>query len=562
ITKPGHPYAGWLSQRIDDTYTHICVETADELTDDNTPRITRAGQERHGDRGAIGGNRMPIIGFLNEARLTVLREQLATATNNADIARAAHAEADRALENFRTQRRQHKALLDLTWEDLDPTPTQQRLDDLTERITTIENGSTSLTEIDQRYRDCLNAADAAKKEAGSLAAQRRTIENDIENISELKDRWLTATEKQERAGQTLTDEQRNYLDELLAADGPNARERDQFENATNRIRRTLTEARTRAEEEAERARADLLRIFSDYLSKWPNNNLAPELEAYPDFLDILHRLDAHGVEERRRAWAAQIMQWIGEHIYAMIREFQIASDAIEERLTPIQTVLDTLPFSIRANRLRIRANYAPASEVPRFQKQLRVLAENMTATTETLDDEALVTFAEAQFARATHLLAQVREKTPAGADNRVRDQLLDVRTHHIFSADEVDAEGNVVMNYNNIAGKSGGESQELIAFITGAALRYQLGDDNRARPVFAPVILDEAFIKADSMTSHRGAEAWPRLGFQPIVVAPEGSFNALEPHFDQLVAVTKDPEGHSSIHMLTDAERAHVREGE
>ncbi len=55
-----------------------------------------------------------------------------------------------------------------------------------------------------------------------------------------------------------------------------------------------------------------------------------------------------------------------------------------------------------------------------------------------------------------------------------------------------------------------------------------------------PVVLDEAFIKADVRHVARGVDAWRRLGFQLIVGAPEGQFSALEQSMGVVIGVTKD----------------------
>ncbi|MGL1176198.1 SbcC/MukB-like Walker B domain-containing protein, partial [Vibrio parahaemolyticus] len=73
------------------------------------------------------------------------------------------------------------------------------------------------------------------------------------------------------------------------------------------------------------------------------------------------------------------------------------------------------------------------------------------------------------------------------------------------------ATGEHVALYDHIGEKSGGESQELIAFIVGAALRYQLGDAGAERPRYAPVFLDEALIKADAHFTKRAIGAWRGL---------------------------------------------------
>src|SRR5690348_13706025 len=68
-----------------------------------------------------------------------------------------------------------------------------------------------------------------------------------------------------------------------------------------------------------------------------------------------------------------------------------------------------------------------------------------------------------------------------------RDFYLDVRQHVQITAVQLNQAGVEVAVHAARGGKSGGESQELIAFIVGAALRFELGDEDRARPRFAPV---------------------------------------------------------------------------
>jgi uncharacterized protein YPO0396 len=137
----------------------------------------------------------------------------------------------------------------------------------------------------------------------------------------------------------------------------------------------------------------------------------------------------------------------------------------------------------------------------------------------------------------------------------MRDGYLDVRQHVVINAVCVDQHGHEIATYDSLGGKSGGETQELVAFIVGAALRYQLGDESRSRPRFAPVFLDEGFIKSDSEFAGRAVTAWQNLGFQLIIGAPLGQVTALEPYMDLLLTVTKSPKGYSFVRELSDAQQ-------
>jgi uncharacterized protein YPO0396 len=153
-------------------------------------------------------------------------------------------------------------------------------------------------------------------------------------------------------------------------------------------------------------------------------------------------------------------------------------------------------------------------------------------------------------------MAQIRRRDDprATAELTDRDRLLDVRRHVEITAERHSSDGVLLSVHSALGGKSGGESQELVAFIVGAALRYRLGDELRARPRFAPVFLDEGFVKSDAEFAGRAVQAWKGLGFQLIVGAPLDKVTALEPHMDELLAITKNTAtGYSFVSRITDA---------
>ena len=151
--------------------------------------------------------------------------------------------------------------------------------------------------------------------------------------------------------------------------------------------------------------------------------------------------------------------------------------------------------------------------------------------------------------------SQTGEAVGASTD---RDRLLDVRRHVEISAERYDSlTGELTATYRTLGEKSGGESQELVAFIVGSALRFRLGDELRSRPRFAPVFLDEGFVKADSEFAGRAVRAWKGLGFQLIIGVPLDKVTGLEPHMDELLAITKNSTTHQSwITPIRDAAEA------
>jgi uncharacterized protein YPO0396 len=112
---------------------------------------------------------------------------------------------------------------------------------------------------------------------------------------------------------------------------------------------------------------------------------------------------------------------------------------------------------------------------------------------------------------------------------RWRGLVLDVRQHVEFIGKEVDGEGRQVEVYRGGSGKSGGQRQKLATTCLAAALRYQLGGDDHGFPQYAPVVLDEAFDKADNEFTALAMNIFAQFGFQMVVATPLKSVMTLEP---------------------------------
>ncbi len=167
-------------------------------------------------------------------------------------------------------------------------------------------------------------------------------------------------------------------------------------------------------------------------------------------------------------------------------------EEIEDRLEPINAILRRLEFGAARDRLRIRLRRLTPAHVQVFMRDLRALSAGSSAE---LGDAEL----EKRFTELSRFMVQLRKPSQAGdagAAATDRDRLLDVRRHVEISAERYDhTTGELRATYRTLGEKSGGESQELVAFIVGSALRFRLGDETRSRPRFAPVFLDEGFVE-------------------------------------------------------------------
>ncbi len=541
--KPS-PFSTWVRERIESDRTDArCVADASELGGGGR-RVTESGQLRDGRRGAHGDRRQAnVIGFTNEARVASVEQELAAIAQDLATLEARRTDVAQDITALDVLRQAHQHVVDVTWEAIDVAGLEDslaRLDQERQALLAADDGLRTLRTAVGRLRAALDEASdrraAARQSVARLEERHAVLVDGQDAAAEILSRF-------EDTPQSLPDvEQARLLEETFAEVGaPDGV--DGFDDATRRLKRRLEERLSQALDGAASASTALTLTFQRYQDAWPDPNLGTGVASYPDYRAILDQIVATGLHSRRSEWRRRLSQWSGEDLVPLAGAFDRAVVEIEERLEPVNEILRELPFGANRDRLKIQIRRVTREEVTAFRRELRALSASVDTE---LTDDVL----ETRFRRLRRFMAVIRPdpSVPRGGRTTQRDAVLDVRRHMEITAVRYDTSGDDLGVYSSLGDKSGGETQELVAFIVGAALRYQLGDETRPRPRFAPVFLDEAFIKADSEFAGRAVTAWLRLGFQLVVSAPLDKVTALEPSMERLLSMRKHPDtGHSSI---------------
>jgi uncharacterized protein YPO0396 len=377
------------------------------------------------------------------------------------------------------------------------------------------------------------------------------VETEYAQLCDRQDETTRALDRIDADGTvSLLDDQADYLDTVFMEVGSLDSLTD-FDRSLPKLRARLADQTSKAREKATAATDTLVGIFEQFQSRWPDPNRGVGVDSYPEYREILDKIVATGLAERRKEWRRRLSEWSGQDLVPLAGAFGAALEEIQIRLDPVNDILATLPFGPANDRLRISLRVLHSEEVARFRKQLARLASGVTTD---VGEE----IAEQRFLQLRSFIALIRKPDdsarPSGSR---RDIYLDVRRHVEITAVRIDEHGCELATYAALGGKSGGETQELMAFIVGAALRYQLGDEDR-RPRFAPVFLDEGFIKSDSEFAGRSVQAWKKLGFQLIVGVPLDKVTALEPTMRLILTVTKSSKGYSHLTRLRGIDRPTV----
>lgn len=550
------PFSGWVQAHVEEPARNaLCVETTAGLAGGDL-RVTLAGQTRSGRRGTHGRNdTRNVIGFSNEDALAEIDAELAALDRELAALGAGVTDLDRlsgALERARTA---YDAVVGVRFDDIDVAGSDRRIAELERRRAEILEADSQLQALETQIGELTEQLEQARRRRFGLEHRQRDLNNAHGELIDSEDLVADRLEAMEAAGAAvLTDEQEASLAaEFAAAAAPaDPEDLDRFTENSQRLAQRLGGALADADAEVRRVDDELVGIFRMYKFKWDSPNLGATVESYPDYARILDEIRGKGLAERRSEWRRRLTEWSGQDLVPLVGAMAASIEEIEDRLEPINAILRRLEFGASRDRLRIRLRRLAPAHVQVFMRELRALSAGSTTELGEAD-------LQKRFTDLSRFMQQLRKPAQTGASpagTSDRDRLLDVRRHVELSAERYDdLTGELRATYRTLGEKSGGESQELVAFIVGSALRFRLGDEMRSRPRFAPVFLDEGFVKADSEFAGRAVQAWKGLGFQLIIGVPLDKVTGLEPHMDDLLAITKNSTTHQSwITPITDVE--------
>ncbi len=530
------PFTAWLKGELAQRFDFVCVENP-KLLAQYPKALTITGQTAQRGRGAHGGQGRPNqLGFSNTRLLSDLEHRIALAQQTVAAASAQVAATQANLDAFEARRAVYHTLTGLSWDQVDVASVRAQRDRWTTVAEELRAGNPRLDELHARVSELKDRVRDLTEKVGRHKDAVEKLTHSWEAIIDEVDRAQSTLDAAAAAGAELSSEHRTHLEalfDLAAQDTDPSSMLAEFDAAVRRAGERLHSDRLSATDLAGRSRRALVDAFSTFLERWPNPNLGTDPDdSYRDFDRLLTELETNGLHELESDWRDSLLTLSGNDLTGLDSELAAAVREIRDRIDPVNRILAELPFADDQHRLRIDPQESHSTVRAHFRKELRdVRAAIDQATTEDARERA--------YHRMARVIDRIRRTAPGFAD------LVDVRNHVRISAEKCDLDGKHVAVYDHIGEKSGGESQELVAFIVGAALRYQLGDAGADRPRYAPVFLDEALIKADAHFTGRAIGAWRGLGFQLVIGAPNDKHSAIEPHVEAEYLILKSAQGRS-----------------
>jgi uncharacterized protein YPO0396 len=515
-----HAHREWLSNELARRFDYACVDSAAALRHAERA-ITREGQVKHtgdryekDDRRAVDDRRNWVLGFDNRDKLGLFERE------GQELAQAI-AQSAAALDKLKAERDADgdrrlaaSSLVNLEWEEIDVAPKLRRLGDIEDQLKQLRAGDATLQQIMQQLDNERIARARAAKPLEDAIAERLSLGRDRNDANKKREScWQLAN------AMSLSPAQAEALAARVPDHAPLTL--DNLDRQINQVKDGLNDAL------AEYATRDNMLVqtveecFRSFCRKWPQDSadFTPNMDSVEGFLSRLRRLELDGLPKHEARFFELLQSQSKQNLLVLQKHMTEARKSIGQRMDEVNESLERVPFN-RGSILQIELTDRGLPEVKEFQLQLRdVLSHHQTEDRER---------AEAQFAVLRQLVAKLAADDPE--HKRWREHVLDVRQHVEFVGVEKDTNTlETVEVYRSGAGKSGGQRQKLATTCLAAALRYQLGGDDGHLPRYAPVVLDEAFDKADNEFTALAMNIFENFGFQMVVATPLKSVMTLEP---------------------------------
>ncbi len=539
----------WLATELERQFDYACVDSIRAFRQSDRA-LTSRGQVKHNrnrhekdDRHEVGDPRFWVLGFDNRHKRELYEQQARELADR--ISRLT--EEINALTNQEDSRRGRamacQTLVGMEWSEIDVGALVERLGEVERQLENLRHGNAVLEEAGRRLAEKkkeLGLAEAALQEKHIEAKQNE--QETAKHLGRLGELRQAAPDLQfDKRCREALDARFGALSQQLTLDA--------LDKQAGLVERKLNEEIAVLESERNALERSIEHCFGEFKSKWPMEagDEDATLASASDFLARLKRLELDGLPAYEKRFFDLLQTQSHQNLAALERYLQQAQREIRDRMEQVNESLGEAEFN-RGTHLRIDVSNRLLPEVQEFKQAIRQALSNAF-----VDEREL---AEQRFVVLRQLVDRLGSHETE--DKRWRDAVLDVRQHVEFIGREMDGEGREVEVYRSGAGKSGGQRQKLATTCLAAALRYQLGGTDREVPVYAPVVLDEAFDKADDEFTTLAMRIFNNFGFQMIVATPLKLVMTLEPFIGGACFIDISDRQRSSV-LLIEYDEEHQR---
>ncbi len=510
----------WLEEELYRRFDYACVDSIRAFRQEDRA-LTQAGQVKHNrnrhekdDRHDVNDQRFWVLGFDNRDKRsifqTLLQELAVQISNLTDEINTLHNDD----ESGRKRAMFSQTLGNMQWQEVDVASLNDRLRDIAQHLEQLRHGNAALDEAGRRLEALRTQIEKVEDSLRKKCVEEERVGEEAKSHTEKLDALRSSAE-----GYRLNENENQDLQERLEALGQ-AIGLDNLDRQMGLVERRLSDEITSLEKERNLLEKRIEQCFAEFKRRWPMEagDVDATLASASDFLAKLIRLEIDGLPSHEKRFFDLLQTQSHQNLAALGTHLQQAQREIRDRMELVNESLAETEFN-KGTFLRIEVSDRLLPEVVEFKQMIRQSLSHAF--------EADREISEQRFLIIRELVNRLSSQETV--EKRWQESVLDVRQHVEFIGRELDQDGREIEVYRSGAGKSGGQRQKLATTCLAAALRYQLGGSDHELPVYAPVVLDEAFDKADNEFTALAMNIFKNFGFQMIVATPLKSVMTLEP---------------------------------
>ena len=522
----------WLREKIAADFAYSCVDDDSELhhygkaiSKAGTVKLSSAVFER--DTRTINPSDY-LLGFNNVAKIAQLQEQALALAAQHEASAATATQSSLAKEQSARQLAtlQRIAADERDFAEMDSTELSTRQESLHAALEQTIAGSATLGKLRDSLAEANTELEAAVGRVAvlhhdasamskDLAAVRAALNNAAALMEDAPDWAVAAFAPYLSHGEPTSLEE---LEVLFSGAVMDLGERSSM----------LKEQQFRTET----ALSEIFRSFARQFGPIMSASHGTGADAAVHYQELYERIISEGLPQRQEDFREYFNNRSYERFSDLLQLLEEERRVIGERILPLNQILSDVPFE-KGSRLRLEIKTSIPDEARTFRNDLKEALGNAytTATEEKMSTS---------YQQLERLVNALRDPAMVSW----ADTVLDVRQHVTISCNEHRPTGEIEVGLEP-GTLSGGEGQRFTSFIMGAALAYQLGIDVQGYSTYGTVMIDEAFIQANSEYAGAGINALQEFGFQLLLAAPEDKVD-LSRHLGSVTDIIKHPQANGA----------------
>ncbi|MEM1227888.1 MAG: ATP-binding protein [Planctomycetota bacterium] len=503
-----------------------CVDSAEQLqSTEHALTIEgmisgRRGRFEKQDQRRLGDDW--LTGFDNKAQLNSLRDQHQAITETLRAAQTEALDRQKRLTQLDDQVRAIEQILSLDFARIDLPAAEREFDHLQQRLADLLSPDSDASKAKLKFDAENQRLETLRENVNDRRAEIKVLE------SRTRDCHAKLIEAEERFGSGLSDEEQTLASKQITL--PDDIQAPQLDRTERQYVKLIEDQAGKHRDQVAEQEKRLVRVM-EAAKRTDTGELADvgsELEDVTHYLQRLAVLEKESLPQKLNRFLDYLNRSSDQGVTQLLAGIEQQVDAIEHRIASLNQTL--LKVEFRQGRfLQLQPQRLQDERKRALDTALRTLRSAALK-----DDQG-----ESHFKALREMVTLLRD----AADNRRQvgsRALLDPRYRLNFFVVEVDrTSGNQSPRRSGSQSGSGGEKELMASHILTASLSYALCPAEATRPLYASVVLDEAFSKSSPSAAARIIEALRIFGLHPIFVTPNKEIGLLRRHTRKAVCVQR-----------------------